>query len=224
MTVKRVTIVERILNANDRLAEDNRVRLDAARVLAVNLMASPGAGKTSVILRLIEALRGKVRIGVVEGDTAPVTIDADKVVAAGAPAVQVNTGGSCHLDAVMVGNALAQMALGELDLLLVENVGNLVCPAAFKLGTHASLVVASVPEGDDKPAKYPRIFAGIDALVLNKTDLLPYVPFDVERFRAGAQALSPGAAFFPLSCRTGEGFAAFAGWVEGRVAARKAGR
>jgi hydrogenase nickel incorporation protein HypB len=179
-------------------------------------MASPGAGKTSLILRTIEALAGRLRIGVVEGDTAPVTIDAERIAARGIPAVQVNTAGGCHLDAGMLGNALGSLALEEIDLLIVENVGNLVCPAGFKLGAHASLVVASVPEGDDKPYKYPRIYHGLDALVLNKVDLKPYVRFDEDYFRRGVEMLNPGVAYFPLSCQTGEGVAEWAAWLADR--------
>jgi hydrogenase nickel incorporation protein HypB len=218
----RVPVVERILSANDRLAEQNRARLDAAGVFALNIMASPGAGKTSVILRTIAALAPRVRLGVVEGDTAAVTIDADRVIAAGMPAVQVNTGGECHLDAVMLANALPQLPLDALDLLIVENVGNLVCPAAFALGTHVNVLIASVPEGDDKPYKYPNIYRGIQALIINKIDLLPYVTFDMDYFRRGVEMLNPGVVTFPLSCRTGEGTEAWAEWLLGRVRARGA--
>ncbi len=217
MTSKRVPIVERVLSANDRLAEENRSRLEEAGVFALNVMASPGAGKTSLILRTIEALAPHLRIGVVEGDTAPVTIDSDKVAGAGAPVVQVNTGGSCHLDAVMLGNALPRLPLNEVDLLVVENVGNLICPAAFKLGTHASVLIASVPEGDDKPYKYPKIYLGADALVLNKVDLLPHLRFDLGYFRRGVEMLNPSLAFFPLSCQSGEGFEGWTGWVKERI-------
>jgi len=218
----RVPVVERILSANDRLAEQNRARLDAAGVLALNIMASPGAGKTSVILRTISALAPRVRLGVVEGDTAAVTIDADRVIAAGMPAVQVNTGGECHLDAVMLANALPQLPLDALDLLIVENVGNLVCPAAFSLGTHVNVLIASVPEGADKPYKYPNIYRGIQALIVNKIDLLPYVTFDMDYFRRGVEMLNPGVVTFPLSCRTGEGVEAWAEWLQGQVRARGA--
>jgi hydrogenase nickel incorporation protein HypB len=213
MTTIRVPVVERILSANDRLAEQNRSRLDAARVFAINIMASPGAGKTSTILQTIKALSPRVRLGVVEGDTAPVTIDADKVIAAGMPAVQVNTGGECHLDAVMLGNALPQLPLDEIDLLIVENVGNLICPAAFSLGTHANVLIASVPEGDDKPYKYPNIYRGIDALIINKIDLQPYVEFDMDYFRRGVEMLNPGVITFPISCRTGEGVDRWVSWL-----------
>lgn len=206
------------MSANDRLAAQNREKLEAARVVGMNIMASPGAGKTSTILRTIEALKADHQLGVVEGDTANVTIDADKVLAAGMPAVQINTGGDCHLDAVMLSGALAQMPLGEIELLIVENVGNLICPASFTLGTHFNVVIASVPEGADKPYKYPNIYRGIDALILNKIDLLPYVDFDMEYFRRGIEMLNPGVAFFPISCKTGEGVAEWIEWLKGRIA------
>lgn len=216
---QRIPVVEKILSANDRLAEQNRARLDAAGALGLNVLASPGAGKTSVIVRTIQALSPRLKIGVVEGDTAPVTIDADRVNAAGAPAVQINTGGDCHLDAVMLANALGALPLDGLDLLIVENVGNLVCTAAFALGTHRTVLIASVPEGADKPYKYPAIYRGLDALILNKIDLLPYVDFDLPYFRRGVEALNPGAAFFPLSCRTGEGVPAWTDWLRAQVTA-----
>jgi len=211
---QRVTVVEKILNANDQLAADNQQRLDTAGVFAINILASPGAGKTSLILRTIEALAPRLRLAVIEGDTAPVTIDADKVTARGVPAVQINTGGECHLDAVMFQAALPQFDLAQTDLLIVENVGNLICPASFKLGTHKTVLIASVPEGDDKPYKYPGIYRGVDALIINKTDLLPYVPFDMDYFRRGVEMLNPGLVTFPLSCKTGEGLVAWTGWLE----------
>jgi hydrogenase nickel incorporation protein HypB len=211
---QRVTVVEKILNANDQLAAENQQRLDAAGVFAINILASPGAGKTSLILRTIEALAPRLRLAVIEGDTAPVTIDADKVTARGVPAVQINTGGECHLDAVMFQAALPQFDLTQTDLLIVENVGNLICPASFKLGTHKTVLIASVPEGDDKPYKYPGIYRGVDALIINKTDLLPYVPFDMDYFRRGVEMLNPGLVTFPLSCKTGEGLAAWVDWLE----------
>ena len=191
MTNKRITIVEKIFDANERLANENRRRFDENHVFAINLMASPGAGKTSLILATIKALLDqKVRIGVIEGDTAPVTIDADKISAAGIPVIQINTGGECHLDAVMVENALNQLPIEDLDLVIVENVGNLICPAAFKLGTHANVLIASVPEGDDKPYKYPNIYRGLEVLIINKTDLLPYLDFDMDYFRQGVEILN----------------------------------
>jgi hydrogenase nickel incorporation protein HypB len=217
MTIKTVPVVQEIMSANDSLAAQNRERLDAAGLLGINIMASPGAGKTSVILRTIDALKDSLQLGVVEGDTAAVTIDADKVIGAGMPAVQINTGGQCHLDAVMLAGALPALPLDELDLLIVENVGNLICPASFNLGTHANVVIASVPEGDDKPYKYPNIYRGIDALILNKIDLLPYIDFDEDYFRQGIEALNPGVAFFPLSCKTGEGVSEWINWLQNRI-------
>ncbi len=214
----RVPVVERILSANDQLAASNRVRLDATGVFAVNLMASPGAGKTSLIVRTVEALRQQFRIGVVDGDLAS-TLDADRVAALGVPTVQINTGGECHLDAAMFQAALPQLPLDSLDLLIVENVGNLVCPAAFKLGVHRDVLIASVPEGDDKPYKYPPMYRGVDALVLNKVDVLEAFDFNVDYFRRGVEALNPGLAFFPLSCKTGEGLEAWLDWLRREIIA-----
>ncbi|HEY9087065.1 MAG TPA: hydrogenase nickel incorporation protein HypB [Anaerolineaceae bacterium] len=217
MSPSRIPVVEKILSANDQVAEQNRAKLDAAGVFAVNLMASPGAGKTSLILETIRALVPELRMGVIEGDTAPVTIDADKINAAGMPAVQINTGGDCHLDAVMISYGLQQLNLEEIDLLIVENVGNLVCPAAFNLGTHANVLIASVPEGDDKPYKYPNIYRNLEVLIVNKIDLLPYVRFNMDYFRQGVEMLNPGLRTFPVSCVTQEGIDAWAGWLKARA-------
>jgi len=210
---ERISVVENIMGANDRLAEDNRARLDAAGVFAVNLMASPGAGKTSLIEQTLPRLADQLRLAVIDGDIAT-SIDADRAAAAGAVAsVQINTGGQCHLDAVMLQQGLGQLDLSQIDLLLVENVGNLVCPADFRLGTHKSVLVASVPEGDDKPYKYPGMYRGVDALVINKTDLLPYIPFKMDYFRRGVEVLNAGLVTFPLSCKTGEGVDAWVAWI-----------
>jgi hydrogenase nickel incorporation protein HypB len=210
---QRVPIVENILSANDRLAEQNRARLDAARLFSINLMASPGAGKTSLIEQTLPRLKDRLRIAVIDGDIAT-SIDADRASAAGALAsIQVNTGGECHLDAVMLHGALEQLDLTQYNLLIVENVGNLVCPAEFRLGTHRSILIASIPEGDDKPYKYPGMYRGVDALVINKIDLLPYVPFRMDYFQRGVEALNPGVLTFPLSCRTGEGLDAWLDWL-----------
>ncbi len=212
----RVSVVEEIMSANDQLAAVNRARLDAAGVFALNVMASPGAGKTSLIMRAVKALKAEFRIGAVDGDIAT-TIDADRIAALGVPAVQINTGGNCHLDAPMLQSALPQLPLDELDLLIIENVGNLVCPATFKLGVHRNLLIASVPEGDDKPYKYPVMYRGVDCLVLNKMDVLAAFDFDVDYFRRGVEPLNPGLAFFPLSCKTSEGLDAWLDWLRNEV-------
>jgi hydrogenase nickel incorporation protein HypB len=213
---KRIPVVEKILSANDQIAEENRNRLDECGVYSLNLMASPGAGKTSLIELTIKRLSEDLRIAVVDGDIAT-SIDADRAAAAGAAAVQINTGGECHLDAIMLRSALDQLALDEIDMLLVENVGNLICPATFILGSHKSVLIASVPEGDDKPYKYPGMYRDVDALIINKIDLLPYIPFDMEYFRRGVEILSPTLQTFPLSCQTTEGLESWLNWVKLQV-------
>lgn len=208
-----VPIVENILNANDRLAKENRSRIDAAGVFSINILASPGAGKTSLIEQTLPRLKDKLRVAVVDGDIAT-SIDADRAAQAGAQAaIQVNTGGDCHLDAVMLRGALEQLDLTQFDLLIVENVGNLVCPANFKLGTHKTVLVASIPEGDDKPYKYPGTYRGVDALVINKVDLLPYVPFRMDYFENGIQVLNPDVITFRTSCTTGQGLDEWVDWL-----------
>jgi hydrogenase nickel incorporation protein HypB len=205
-------IVEKILSANDLVALANRRLLDQHGIIAVNVMASPGAGKTSLILRTIEALNDRLRLGVIEGDVAG-HVDADKVAATGTPVVQINTGGGCHLDAPQVQGALAQLPLDRIDLLFIENVGNLICPTGFALGEHIKMMVAHVAEGHDKPIKYPGMFTVVDALVLNKMDLEPYLDFDVEAFRTAVRALNAEAPLFELSCKTGEGLDAWVEWL-----------
>jgi hydrogenase nickel incorporation protein HypB len=213
---KHIPVVEKILSANDQLAASNRARLDAARVFSMNFIASPGAGKTSLVEQTVRGLAGKLRLAVIDGDIAT-SIDAERAEAAGAISVQINTGGDCHLDAIMLQAALGQLSLETIDLLIVENVGNLICPANFQLGTHNTVLVASIPEGADKPYKYPGTYRGVQALVINKIDLLPYVPFDMAYFRRGVEILNPGVAIFPLSCMTGEGVDAWLGWVAAQV-------
>jgi hydrogenase nickel incorporation protein HypB len=215
---RRITVVENILEANERIAAQNQLSLDDAAVLAVNLMASPGAGKTSLIERTLDELRHELSIAVIDGDIAT-NIDADRAAAAGAQAVQINTGGECHLDAVMLQQALEQLELGSINLLIVENVGNLICPANFQLGTHLNILIASTPEGDDKPYKYPGMYRGVDALVINKVDLLPYIDFDMRYFQRGVEALNPGLITFPLSCKTGEGVDGWLEWLRLQLAA-----
>ena len=215
MTVQ-IPVVEKITKANDQIASLNREWLEANRVFGINILASPGAGKTSLIERTLPLLAGSLRVGVIEGDLAT-SIDAERTTAAGARSVQINTGGACHLDAPMVRKALEAIPAAEIDLLIVENVGNLICPASFALGTHRSVLVASTPEGDDKPYKYPTMYRGVDVLVVNKIDLLPYVSFDMDRFRRGVETLNEGLTTFPLSCRSGEGLDAWARWLRDQV-------
>jgi hydrogenase nickel incorporation protein HypB len=209
---ERIAVVEEIMGANDRLAAQNRKRLDEAGVFAINIMASPGAGKTSLIERTVKELLHDYEIAVVDGDVAT-GIDAERAARAGARAVQINTGGECHLDAVMLQEALDQIDLKSIDLIIIENVGNLICPAGFKLGAHKNVLIASIPEGDDKPYKYPAMYRGVDALVINKIDLRPYVKFDMEYFKHGVETLNPGLLTFPVSCQTGEGLVAWYAWL-----------
>ncbi len=214
---ERISIVENILSANDQVAAENRLLLKQAGVYSINMMASPGAGKTSLIEQTIRRLSSQLRIAVIDGDIAT-SFDADRAAAAGASkAVQINTGGECHLDAVMLNQALKQMDLSQVELLIVENVGNLVCPASFQLGTHESVLIASIPEGDDKPYKYPGMYRGVDILVINKIDLLPYVTFNMSFFLQGIEMLNPGVKTFQLSCRTSEGVDEWLSWLVERV-------
>ena len=213
---KNVPVVEKVLNANDQLAQENQAKLDQAGIFAINLMASPGAGKTSLLELTLNNLSGRYGLAAVDGDLAS-SIDADRLAETGATAVQINTGGQCHLDAMMLRNAMAQIDLETCELLVVENVGNLVCPSGFALGTHKNVLIASVPEGDDKPYKYPRMYQGVDALVINKTDLMPYIDFDMAYFQKGVEMLSPGLVTFPLSCKTGEGVQAWLDWLTAQI-------
>lgn len=219
---ERIPVVENILSANQRLANENRFRLDSAGIFGLNIMASPGAGKTSLIENTIRRLAGQIRILVIDGDIAT-SIDADRAAAAGATAIQVNTGGECHMDAVMLNNALDQADLSKIDFLIVENVGNLICPASFPLGTHKSILIASIPEGDDKPYKYPVMYRGVNALVVNKVDLKPYVPFKMDYFLRGVDALNPGLVSFQVSCVSGEGMDGWIGWIQDEIDAYKHG-
>lgn len=214
--MRKVPVVEKILSSNDALAQENRQRLEDHQVFSLNFMASPGAGKTSLIERTISGLLPHFRLAVIDGDIAS-TLDADRASAAGAKSIQVNTGGECHLDAIMLKSALDQLDLNEIDILIVENVGNLVCPVNFSLGTQHSVLIASIPEGDDKPYKYPGMYQGVNALVINKIDLLPYVPFRMDYFRQGVEILNPGLITFQLSCRTGEGLDDWLEWVKNQV-------
>ena len=216
----RISVLEDIFSENDRVAAENRAAFAAAGVRTVNLMSSPGAGKTTLLERTLRQLRGRTRIGVLEGDIAT-SIDAERLEGLGAAVALVNTGagfgGECHLDAVMVQSGLARLPLDELDLLIVENVGNLVCPAEFGVGEHAKAMVYAVTEGEEKPLKYPVMFRAVDAVVVNKIDLLPHLDFDLGLFLANLHDVNPRAAVIHASARTGEGIDEWCGWLMGRI-------
>ncbi len=210
----KVKVVSRILEANDRIAEENRKRFRDAGVYVVNLMGAPGAGKTTLLERTIGALKSGVRMGVIEGDIVG-TDDAERIGALDVPVVQINTGGACHLDANMISGVLDELPLRDLDMVIIENVGNLVCPAEFKVGEHIKMMVLSVAEGHDKPLKYPLMFQESSALVLNKVDLLPYTNANVDKMKRDSLALNPKLKVFEVSCRTGQGIDAWAQWLSG---------
>ncbi len=207
----KIKVVKNILDANEQMAAGNKVLFEKKGIIAVNIMASPGAGKTSLILRTIDALGEP--LAVIEGDIAS-TFDAEKVGEKNVPVVQINTGGGCHLDASMIRTSLDKLKLDGVRYLFIENVGNLVCPAEFTLGERARVLVASVPEGDDKPFKYPGMFATVQAIVLNKMDVLPYIDFSVARFMEGVRAVNPKAPVFQVSCRTKEGLSDWIDWLK----------
>jgi hydrogenase nickel incorporation protein HypB len=208
----KVKVVTRILEANDRIAEENRKRFQDAGVYVVNLMGAPGAGKTTLLERTIRALKPHLKVGVIEGDIVG-TDDAERIGALGVPVVQINTGGACHLDANMISEVLPELPLNELDMLIIENVGNLVCPAEFKVGENVKMMVLSIAEGHDKPLKYPLMFQESSALVLNKIDLLPYMNTDMNKVRNDSLALNPKLRIFEVSCATGAGIDAWAEWL-----------
>ncbi|PZV37039.1 hydrogenase nickel incorporation protein HypB [Mesorhizobium kowhaii] len=209
---RMVKLEKDILSKNNEYADANRKMFAERGVLALNLVSSPGSGKTTLLCRTIDALRGKLPIAVIEGDQ-QTSNDADRIRATGAPAIQVNTGKGCHLDAHMVGHAADHLDLAEGGLLLVENVGNLVCPAGFDLGEAHKVVVLSVTEGEDKPLKYPDMFAAADLMILNKTDLLPHLDFDVEACIANARKVNPRIKVLRVSARTGEGMSDWTAWI-----------
>jgi len=205
--------VERdILSANDRHAGVNRQRLDAADVFAVNLVSSPGSGKTTLLVRTVEMLKSRVPVAVIEGDQ-QTSIDADRIRATGVPAVQINTGAGCHLDAHMVGHALDDLPLARGSILFIENVGNLVCPANFDLGEAHKIAILSVTEGEDKPLKYPDVFAAASLMVLTKVDLLPHLNFDTRQCIENARAINPGIGFLEVSAQSGEGMSEWTNWL-----------
>jgi hydrogenase nickel incorporation protein HypB len=210
----KVKVVTRILEANDRIAEENRKTFKDAGVYVVNLMGAPGAGKTTLLERTIRELKPHLKIGVIEGDIVG-SDDAERIGALEVPVVQINTGGACHLDANMINEVLPELPLNELDLLIIENVGNLVCPAEFKVGEDIKMMVLSIAEGHDKPLKYPLMFRESSALVLNKMDLLPYMNTDMNKVRNDSLALNPQLKIFEVSCATGAGICAWATWLSG---------
>ena len=199
-----VKMMKNILHANDSLAADNRSYFKDNGIIAINIMASPGSGKTSMILGLFKELEGKAPVAVIEGDIAS-SIDAEKIDRLGKPVIQINTGGGCHLDANMIKTAVESLNLEKGSLLFIENVGNLVCPSSFDLGEGIKLVIASVPEGHDKPYKYTSMFEAADIVVLNKTDLLPYIDFDKDSFYKGIRALNSKAEIVEICCKSGKG-------------------
>lgn len=214
--VKNIPIQEKIHNANDQLAAQIRNQLRQANLFSLNIMASPGAGKTSLIEKSLEIMVPNYKIAAIDGDIAT-SIDADRAAEAGATAVQINTGGQCHIDANMLHNALLELDLDTFDLLLVENVGNLICPASFRLGTDKNILIASIPEGADKPYKYPGMYQDVDALIINKIDLQPYVDFDMDYFIQGVRILNPDLIIFPVSCTTGTGIQDWVAWVADQI-------
>jgi hydrogenase nickel incorporation protein HypB len=218
--IRLIEIKEEILADNDKIAGEIRERLRSRQVFMLNLMASPGGGKTSLIVQTVRGLKDQFRVAVIEGDIDSV-IDAEKVAGEGVPAVQIRTGGACHLDAVMVEMALREMDLYALDFIIIENVGNLVCPAEFDTGAVRNVMILSVPEGDDKPLKYPLMFTICDVLVVNKIDYMAVADFDVKVLQERVLKLNPKIRIFEVSCRTGEGIPAWTDWLKNEITAFK---
>jgi len=216
MNIKLIDIREPILKENQATAEQLAARFAEARVFVVNLMSSPGAGKTSLVVKTLEGLKHRMRIAVVEGDVVS-TVDAERVASTGAQTVQINTHGACHIDAAMLGRAVQELDLEALDMLIVENVGNLVCPAEFVLGESMRAMILSVPEGHDKPLKYPLMFTETSALLINKLDLMPHTDFDLQACRDAVTSLNPDMRIFEISCRTGQGIDGWVDWLEQRA-------
>ena len=208
-----IKVLKDILGANEQIARQNRQLLDKNGVFAVNLMSSPGAGKTSLILETIKRLKGETRIGVIEGDVSS-SIDAELIGKEGVPVVQINTGGECHLDANMTHRALSNLPLQDIALLFIENVGNLICTAEFALGAHRKVLVSSTPEGDDKPFKYPLMFHKVDVVLINKIDLLPHLKFDIQAYRKAVKNLNDRVEIFEVSCTTGQGIDQWLSWLQ----------
>ncbi|OGW44206.1 MAG: hydrogenase accessory protein HypB [Nitrospirae bacterium RBG_13_41_22] len=213
----KVKLVTNILEANDRIAAENKKIFHEADVYVMNIMSAPGAGKTSLIEKTIKGLNGKLKVGVIEGDIAG-TDDAQRIESLGIPVVQINTGGACHLDANMISEVIADFPLKDLDLLIIENVGNLVCPAEFKVGEDMKVMLLSIAEGHDKPLKYPLMFQESSALILNKIDLLPYTDADIGKIKKDSLSLNANLKIFEVSCKTGEGINEWTKWLQSLVA------
>ena len=217
----KISVVRDILEANDRIAQQNRDLFEENKLLVINLMSSPGAGKTSLLERSISALKKDLSMGVIEGDIQS-SQDAERIAQTGIPVVQINTGGACHLDGNMIRDTFGEFSFKDLDLLVVENVGNLVCPAEFKVGEDFKAMILSVTEGDDKPAKYPLMFHESSVLLINKIDLLPYVDCSVEKIKEDALKINPDLAIFEISCKTGEGLEDWYDWIRERAKDKEA--
>ncbi len=209
---KKIEVGKKILSANEEYAQQNSKFLTENKKLCLNMISSPGSGKTSILTRTITELKGRIAMGVIEGDICT-ELDAQRIRETNAPAIQIETQGSCHLSASQITGALDKLPINDLDLIFIENVGNLVCPTAFELGENAKIVVLSVPEGDDKPAKYPGIFAKSKAMLINKIDLLTMVDFDIDKVVAQAKKLNPGIEIFQVSAKTGQGFQHWSNWL-----------
>ncbi|HOV87408.1 MAG TPA: hydrogenase nickel incorporation protein HypB [Syntrophobacteraceae bacterium] len=216
----KVPVVQNILQVNERLAAQNRKRFDDAGIFVINLMSSPGAGKTSLLEKTVDALSGEFNMAVIEGDL-QTACDAERIQRKGVRAIQINTEGGCHLDGNMIQIALRELDLEGLDLLVIENVGNLVCPAEFNLGEHEKVMIHSVTEGDEKPLKYPLMFQICSVLLVNKIDLLPYVDCSLEAIRRASRQLNAGQRILEISCRTGQGLESWFAWLRERIQERK---
>ena len=217
----KVSVVKNILEANERIAQQNRALFDEKKLTVINLMSSPGAGKTTLLEKTIDALKDQLQIAIIEGDIQS-SQDAERIASKGIPVVQINTGGACHLDGNMIRDTFGEFDFDSIDLLIVENVGNLVCPAEFKLGEDLKAMVLSVTEGDDKPSKYPLMFRESSLLLINKIDLLPYVDCSIEKIKQESLKINPHMTIFEISCKTGEGLNRWFSWLEQFVEQRKA--
>jgi len=216
MAVKLVVIKEEILKDNNEMSAMLRNKFKKNKTLVMNLMSSPGAGKTSVILETLGRLGGEIKSAVIEGDIIS-TVDAEKLDDVGVPTLQINTGGSCHIDSAMIEQAIVDFDLDPYDYIIVENVGNLVCPAEFEVGEDIRVMILSVPEGHDKPKKYPLMFTETEACLLNKIDLLPYTDFDMDEFKDTVKSLNPNTTIFPVSMKTKEGIDEWIKWIRGKI-------